>query len=78
MGLSFLTISLEKLKQYIGRQKFKIGYEKVFDLGGTACATLIKLKIINEFIQIERPKHLTKSKIYTLINQLMNTENICN
>jgi hypothetical protein len=49
-------------------------YEKVFDFGGTACATLIKLKIINEFIQIERPKHLTKSKIYTLINQLMNTE----
>ncbi len=29
---------------------------------------------MNEFIQIERPKHFTKSKIDTLINQLMNTE----
>ena len=51
-----------------------VSYEKIFDFGGTACATLIKLKIINEFIQIERPKHLLKSKILTLINLLMNTE----
>jgi hypothetical protein len=51
-----------------------VSYEKIFDFGGTACSTLIKLKIINEFIQIERPKHLSKSKIYTLINQLINTE----
>jgi hypothetical protein len=50
---------------------------KFFDFGGAACATLIKLKIINEFIQIERPKHLLKSKILTIINLLMNTEN-CN
>jgi hypothetical protein len=40
-----------------------VSYEKVSDFGGIACATLIKLKIINEFIQIERPKHLTKSKM---------------
>ncbi len=52
-----------------------VSYEKIFDFfGGAACATLIKLKIINEFIQIERPKHLLKSKILTLINLLMNTE----
>jgi hypothetical protein len=51
-----------------------VSYEKIFDFGGTACSTLIKLKIINEFIQIERPKHLSKSKIYTLVNQLINTE----
>ena len=25
-----------------------ISYEKIFDYGGAACATLIKLKIINE------------------------------
>ncbi len=49
-------------------------YENIFDFGGTACATLVKLKIINEFIQIERPKHLLKSKILTLINLLVNTE----
>ncbi len=49
----------------------KLGLDKI---GGTACFTLIKLKILNEFIQIERPKHLSKSKIYTLINQLINTE----
>jgi hypothetical protein len=45
-----------------------------FDFGGTACATSIKLKIINEFKQIKRPKHLLKSKILTIINLLMNTE----
>ena len=44
----------------------------MFDFGGAACATLIKLKIINEFIQITN--HLLKSKILTLINLLMNTE----
>jgi hypothetical protein len=49
-------------------------YEKIYDFGGSACATLIKLKIINEFIQIERPKHLSKSNILTLVNQLILTE----
>jgi hypothetical protein len=39
-----------------------------------ALRSLIKLKIFNEFIQIDRPKHLSKSKIYTLINQLIITE----
>jgi hypothetical protein len=51
-----------------------VSYEKIFDFGGTACATLIKLKIINESIQIERPRHLAKSKICALINQLVITE----
>ncbi len=51
-----------------------ISYEKIFDFGGAACATLKKLKIINEFIQIERPKHLLKYDILTIINLLMNTE----
>jgi hypothetical protein len=51
-----------------------VSYENIFDFGGTACATLVKLKIINECIQIERPKHLLKSKILTLINLLMNRE----
>jgi hypothetical protein len=45
-----------------------VSYKKIFDFGGTACSTLIKLKIINEFIQIERPKHLSESKIQALIN----------
>jgi hypothetical protein len=51
-----------------------VSYEKVFDFGGTACATLIKLKIINEFIQIERPKQMSESKILSVINQLLITE----
>ncbi len=51
-----------------------VSYEKIFDFGGTACTTLIKLKIINEFIQIERPKHLSESKIQALINLLIITE----
>jgi hypothetical protein len=51
-----------------------VTYENIFDFGGSACATLIKLKIINEFIQIERPKHLSESKIQALINLLIITE----
>jgi hypothetical protein len=51
-----------------------VSNEKIFEFEGAACATLFELKIINEFIQIERPKHLLKSKILTLINLLMNTE----
>jgi hypothetical protein len=51
-----------------------VSYDKFFYFGGTACSTLIKLKIINEFIQIERPKNLSKSKIYTLVNHLIITE----
>jgi len=51
-----------------------VSYEKNFDFGGAACVTLFKLKIINEFIPIKRPKHLLKSMIATIINLLMNTE----
>jgi hypothetical protein len=51
-----------------------VSYEKIFDFVGTVCAILIKLKLINEFIEIERSRHLSKSKIYTLVNQLINTE----
>jgi hypothetical protein len=53
-----------------------VSYKKFFDFGGSACATLIKLRIINEFIQIERPKpkYLSESKIQALINLLIITE----
>jgi hypothetical protein len=44
---------------------------KFFYFGPAACATLINRKIINE---IERPKHLLRSKILTIIKLLMNTE----
>ncbi len=53
---NFNTILEEK---NLGLYKI-VSYEKIFDFGDTACATLIKLRIINEFIQIERPKHLAK------------------
>ncbi len=48
-----------------------VSYEKIFDFGGTDYATLIKLKIINEFIQIERPSPLSWSKIVSLFNILI-------
>ncbi len=51
-----------------------VSYEKIFDFAGTACAPLIKLKIMNEFMQIERPKHLSETKIHALINLLIITE----
>ncbi len=47
MGLSFLTISLEKFKKHIGRKKLVldkiVSYNKIFDFGGSACVTLIKI-----------------------------------
>jgi hypothetical protein len=56
MGMFFLTICLENFntileEKNLGLDKI-VSYEKIFDFGGTACATLIKLRIINEFIQI--------------------------
>ncbi len=50
-----------------------VSCEKILYLEGAACATLIKLQIINYSIQIERPMHLLKSKILTIINLLMDT-----
>jgi hypothetical protein len=78
MGLSFSQLAWMHLnnifkERNLGLDKI-VSYEKFFDFEGAACATLIKLKIINELIQIERPKHLLKSKILTIINLLMNTE----
>ena len=57
----------------LGSEKI-VSYEKIFDWGGSACVILIKLKIINEFIQLERPKNLTKDRISTLIKMLIITE----
>jgi hypothetical protein len=71
LAWKYLNSILEEKK--LGLDKI-VSYEKIFDFGVTACSTLIKLKIINEFIQIERPKHLSKSKIYTLVNHLIITE----
>jgi hypothetical protein len=78
MGFSFLKLAWKNFNNILedgnlGLDKID-SYKKVFDFGGTACATLIKLKIINEFIQIERPKHMSKSKILPVINQLIITE----
>ena len=57
----------------LGSEKI-VSYEKILDFGGSACVNLIKLKIINEFIQLKRPRNLTKEKISTLIKMLINTE----
>ena len=57
----------------LGSEKI-VCYEKLFDFGGSACVNLIKLKIINELIQVERPKHLTKDRISTIIKMLINME----
>ncbi len=57
----------------LGSEKI-VCYKNIFDFQGSACVNLVKLKLINEFIQIERPKNITKDKISTLIKQLLNTE----
>jgi hypothetical protein len=75
---SFSQLAWKNFNTLLEEKKLELDkivlYEKIFDFGGTACSILIKLKIINEFIQIERPKQLSKSKISTLINQLIITE----
>ncbi len=57
----------------LGSEKI-VSYKNIFDFEGSACVNLVKLKLINEFIQIERPKNLTKDKISTIIKQLLSTE----
>ena len=57
----------------LGSEKI-VFHEQIFDFRGSACANLIKLKLVNEFIQLERPKNLTKDRISTIIKMLINTE----
>jgi hypothetical protein len=72
-NLNLLVRQIFKLYSFIKKDNC-LNFCCIFINIQTICSTLIKLKIINEFVQIERPKHLSKSKIYTLVNQLINTE----
>ncbi len=53
MGLSFSQLAGKNFNSILKEKKLGLGkidsYKKIFDFGGTACSTLIKLKITNEF-----------------------------
>jgi hypothetical protein len=49
-------------------------YKDIYNFNNNAAVNTIKLKIINEFIQINRPKNLNKEKIKMLIDNVRNTE----
>ncbi len=49
-------------------------YKDIYNFNNNAAVNTIKLKIINEFIQINRPKNLKKEKIKMLIDNVRNTE----
>jgi len=49
-------------------------YEDLFNIGDSQCEIMIKMKIIQELIQIDRPKNWDKKKIVNVIKNLMNIE----
>jgi hypothetical protein len=57
---------------------FKVGqvnsYKDIYNFNNNAGVNTIKLKLINELIQIARPINLNKERIKTIINNLINTE----
>ena len=49
-------------------------YEDLFSIGDSQCEIMIKMKIIQELIQIDRPKNWVREKIVNLIKNLMDIE----
>jgi hypothetical protein len=49
-------------------------YENLFQVNDSQCDIMIKMKIIQELIQIDRPKNWKKDKVITLIKNLMEIE----
>ena len=49
-------------------------YENLFQINDSQCDVMIKMKIIQELIQIERPRNWKKDKVDTLIKNLMEIE----
>jgi hypothetical protein len=49
-------------------------YEDIYNFDNGHIENVLKLKLINELIQIERPKHLTENKIINLANDFKNIE----
>jgi len=67
---NFNVIMLEKGE----RESTVNSYKDIYNFNNKAAVNTIKLKIINEFIQINRPKNLNKEKIKMLIDNVRNTE----
>jgi hypothetical protein len=49
-------------------------YEDIYKFDNGPIENVLKLKLINELIQIDRPKHLTENKIINLANDFKNIE----
>jgi len=62
----------------LGEKGIEVGkvndYKDIYNYSGTAVISTIKLKIVNELIQIERPKNLNVRAVERIIEKLKNTE----
>ena len=65
-----LNIIFDQQKLSIKIQSF----EDIFNFKNSSCINTIKLRLINELIQIERPKHLDQQNITNIIRNLMKLE----
>jgi exonuclease III len=58
-----------------GLSQFRVeNYNDVYKFNGTGAVSTVKLKLINEIIQIIRPKNMTVDKIRNIIKSLHSTE----
>jgi len=67
--------NLNSIYRKLGIKECSINkYDDLFKFDYCSGSTTIKLKLINELIQIERPKHLNVQNISIIINKLKNME----
>jgi hypothetical protein len=45
-------------------------YDNIFMIGGIGALSIIKMRLIQEMIQIERPVNWTMEKIVTVVNEI--------
>jgi hypothetical protein len=49
-------------------------YENIYKIGNTPRTAIIKIRVIQELIQMERPKHWTTKSLEYLIENLIQTD----
>jgi hypothetical protein len=70
MWLSFNKIIKESLSSNYKIERF----EDIYNFDSGPVENVLKIKLINELIQIDKPKHLNKNKILSIMNDIKNTE----
>jgi hypothetical protein len=64
----------EEIRSRGAKESFVKSYKDIYNFNNNPAMNTIKLKIINELIQITRPKNLHLEKVKILIKDLMNIE----